>query len=279
MNLKLAVIQMNSKVGDRDGNVEKACKMIDKAGTMKPDIILLPELFNVEYFPQYRDYKYLNYAEKDSEHTISQIKTKAREYGTFIIATIFESDIPGINYDSAIIITPSGKILGKYRKTHPAAVLSLEKIYFRPGSKFPVFTINNWKVGIIICYDHCFPESARLLAAKGAELILMPFATTIYKNVWDASMMTRAWENGVFSAAANKVGREGDWVFSGRSLIVNPFGEIVAKAAEKEEDVIFAKLDHDLICKARKKWPMLRDRRPEIYRSLSECQEDVTEAR
>lgn len=278
MNLRLSVIQMNSKIASRDSNVEKACNMIDEAAKMKPDIILLPELFNVEYFPQYRDHKYLSYAEKDSEYTISQIKVKAREHSIFIAATIFESEIPGINYDSTIIVTPMGEILGKYRKIHPAAVLSLEKIYFRPGSKFPIFKINNWKVGILICYDHCFPESARSLTVKGADLILIPFATTIYKNIWYSSMMTRAWENGIFLAAANKVGREGDWVFNGRSLIANPFGEIVTKASEKEEDIIFAELDHDLICKARKKWPMLRDRRPEIYYSLVKYQEDVTEA-
>ena len=272
MSLRLALIQMQSKANARDENVEKACRYIDDLAVEKPDLIVLPEFFNHEYVFQYRDYGYIDCAEPESGHTITAIREKAREHRATICATIFEEEGPGLYFDTAFFIGPDGEIFGKYRKTHPAAVQSLEKIYFRGGTRFPNVSVKGFRIGVIICYDHCFPETARCAAVNGAEVILGPFAAPRFPT-WDELMITRAWENGVYLAPCNKVGLEGDWVFGGRSLVVDPFGEIVAQASDDGDDTIVAELDRDRIYAARRRWPMLRDRRPEVYGPLTSTDE------
>ena len=128
------------------------------------------------------------------------------------------------------------------------------------------------RVGVIICYDHCFPETARCATVNGAELILGPFAAPRFPT-WDELMITRAWENGVYMAPCNKVGLEGEWIFGGRSLVVDPFGEIVGKASDEEDDTIVVEVSREQVYAARRRWPMLRDRRPEVYGPLTASDE------
>ena len=270
--VKITLIQMNSKPGDRDHNVRKAQERIEEAVRLKPDIIVLPEFFNTEYFAHYRDYKYIQYAERDDGYTLSAIKELAQKYSIHIIATIYEEERPGLYYDTAMVVNPEGKILGKYRKVHPAAVQSLEKLYFRGGSKFQVFTINGWKVGIVICYDYRFPESVRCLALLGAELAIIPFATPTV-DMWPVAMPTRAWDNSLYLAACNKVGREGDWVFPGGSMIVDPRGKIL-KSAGNEEAILSEDLDLTRVHEARRANTTFRDRRPEMYKIISTFEDE-----
>ena len=266
--LRLALIQMQSKADARDENVAKACSYIDEVASEKPDLVVLPEFFNHEYVFQWRDYAHIDRAERADGPAISAVREKAREHSTTICATIFEEDGPGVYYDTAFMIGPDGEIFGKYRKTHPAAVQSLEKIYFRGGTVFPVWEIKGLKVGVVICYDHCFPETARCAAVNGAEVILGPFAAPRFPT-WDQLMITRAWENGVYMAPTNKVGLEGEWIFGGRSLVVDPFGEIVAQASDEADDTVVAEISREQVYAARRRWPMMRDRRPEVYGPLA----------
>jgi predicted amidohydrolase len=270
--LRVAAIQMQSKAEARDENVAKACRYIDDVVSEKPDLIVLPEFFNIEYVFQWRDYAHIDRAERADGPAISAVREKAREHGTTICATIFEEEGPGVYYDSAFMIGPDGEIFGKYRKTHPAAVQSLEKIYFRGGTVFPVWEVNGIKVGVIVCYDHCFPETARATAVNGAEVILGPFAAPRFPT-WDELMVTRAWENGVYMVPTNKVGLEGDWVFGGRSLVVDPFGGIVARASDDADETIVAELSREQVYAARRRWPMMRDRRPEVYGPVASADE------
>src|SRR5512137_324702 len=122
--MRLSLVQMNSKTASRDENVERACAFVDEAAKRRPDLVILPEFFNVEYFPQYRDYRYMDYAEADDGYTQTRMKEKARQHGLHIVSTIFEMARPGLNYDTAMLISPEGEIIGKYRKVHPAAYLS-----------------------------------------------------------------------------------------------------------------------------------------------------------
>ncbi|MFQ5972307.1 MAG: carbon-nitrogen hydrolase family protein [Alphaproteobacteria bacterium] len=272
--MKLSLIQMNGALG-REKNVDKACRLIAEAAVSeKPDLVVLPEFFNMMYAFQYRDYRYIDWAERDDGHTMSRMREKAREHGIHIVATIFEEEAAGVYYDTAMIIDPDGGIIGKYRKVQPAAVRSLEKIYFRYGSYFPVFSIGGWRVGINICYDTAFPESARCTAINGAELIVAPFAAP-ERNCWREMMVTRAFENGLYFAPCNKVGEEGDWVFAGRSMIVDPAGEVVAEADDATEQIISATLDRDAVYQARRARPVFRDRRPELYKPLCMASEDI----
>ena len=180
---------------------------------------------------------------------------------------------PGLYYDTAMLLDPEGAIAGKYRKVHPAALLSLEKIYFRGGSSFPVFQVGEWRIGISTCYDNLFPESCRCLALQGAELIVAPYATPI-DDPWENFLTTRALENGVFFGACNHVGPEGDWRMSGRSLIISPRGKIIVEAGA-EEEIVSADLAREDVAAARRAFPLFRDRRPDAYGSISRPVEEL----
>jgi N-carbamoylputrescine amidase len=266
-DLRLGMIQMNSAVKDRDGNVEKASGLIDQAVAEGAQLVVLPEFFNTEYFAQYWDNSYVDYAEPADGYTITRMQSKAAEHGIHLAATIYEHEAPGLNYDTTFMIDPTGKIIGKYRKVHPAAVRSLETLFYRRGNRFPVWDVRGVKVGVVICYDHVFPETVRSAAVHGAELVIGPFATNGIPG-WDALMTTRAFENGVYMAPCNKVGPEDGWTFTGRSMVVDPFGEIVHRASDTEDEVFVVDIDRARIVEARTRFPFLRDRRPEAYGAL-----------
>jgi N-carbamoylputrescine amidase len=265
--LRLALAQMNSVVADKDANVARAVAVIHDAAEKGADVVVLPEFFNTEYFPQYRDYAYLDYAEALTGPSLSAIAETARERRVWVVATILEREKAGVFYDTAVLFDRDGSPRGKYRKTHPAAVLSLEKIYFRYGSTFPVFEIEGWRAGIMICYDTFFGEVPRTLALRGAELLLVPFAAPKHK-IWRELLMLRAFENGCYIGACNKVGLEGAWVFAGESLIAAPTGDIVDIASATEDGTVIADLDHGLVEASRREYPMFRDRRPDLYGAL-----------
>src|SRR5262252_4674361 len=266
--MRIALIQMNSRSGARDENVGHACELIDEAAGGGAQLIVLPEFFNTEYFPQYRDYRYMDYAEGDDGPTQSRVKERARRHGVHIVSTIFEMARPGLYYDTAMLIDPAGEILGKYRKVHPAALLSLEKIYFRGGSSFPVFRVEEWTMGISICYDNLFPESCRCLALNGAELIVAPYATPL-ADPWENFLSTRALENGVYFAACNHVGREGEWRMSGKSMIISPAGKILVQAGGAGDQIISCEIERDEVVRARRNFPLFRDRRPDAYGDIA----------
>lgn len=272
--LELALIQMNS--GDnRDDNLEKASGYIDEAVAKHgAELVVVPEFFNIPYVFQYRDYAHIDRAERDDGPTITRMAQKAVQHRIHVVATIFEEESAGVYYDTAIVIDPEGRIAGKYRKTHPAAVRSLEKIYFRFGSYFPIVRVGDFKVGINICYDTFFPESARCAAVNGAELILVPFAAPA-EGAWREVMVTRAFENGVFFAPCNKVDKEGDWIFGGRSMIVEPGGRVAAEANSQGDQIIAATLDRAKVFEARRIKPMFRDRRPDLYAPICTPTEDI----
>jgi len=287
--MKLSLIQMNAGQ-EKEANVERACQFIDKAAKGKPDLIVLPEFFNTVYFGQYRDYRYVAWAERDDGYTMTRVKEKAVQHGVYLIATIFEEEAPGVYFDTAMVIDPQGQIMGKYRKTHPAAYRSLEKIYFRYGTKYPVFPIHDWRVGMVICYDLFFPESARCLAVNGAELIVAPFCEPVlflteastniptlsgekaidkasWLDLWRVRMRMRAIENVTYLAACNHAGREDQVVYAGGSCIVDPKGNIITEAGE-DEKIITTELDRPLFVRARQNTPFLRDRRPDLYKPI-----------
>ena len=272
--MRIALIQMNSRTAARDENVGRACDFISQAARDKADIVVLPEFYNNEYFPQYRDYRYMDYAEAEDGYTQTRMKEEARRHGIHIVSTIFEMARPGLYYDTAMLIDPAGEIIGKYRKVHPAALLSLEKIYFRGGSSFPVFRVGEWTLGFSICYDNLFPESCRCLALNGAELIIAPYATPV-SDPWENFLTTRALENGVFLAACNHVGREGEWQMSGKSMVIDPLGKIVAKASDCAEEIIVAEIEREQVVEARRRFPLFRDRRPDAYGAISHITEDL----
>ncbi len=272
--MRLTLIQMNSRTAARDENVERACTFIDHAAETGSDLVVLPEFFNNEYFPQYRDSRYMDYAETEDGYTQSRIRERARRHGIYLLSTIFEMARPGLYYDTAMLIGRDGAIEGKYRKVHPAALLSLEKIYFRGGSSFPVFRMDEWTMGISTCYDNLFPESCRCLALNGAELIVAPYATPL-GDPWENFLSTRALENGVYFAACNHVGLEGEWNMSGKSMVIGPRGKIIQQASGADEEVFTVEIDRAEVIDARKRFPLFRDRRPDAYTAITSPSESL----
>jgi len=273
--MKVAVVQMNS-TPDVPANVAKACGWIDRAAAeYDAELVVLPEFFNTIYFAQYRDARHYALAEVESGPTMTEIRECARRNGTNVIATIYEAAGPGLYFDTAMHIDGAGEIRFKYRKVHPSAVLSLEKIYFRYGTRFATFRLGEWRTGIGICYDMAFPETARSLMVNGAELLVTPYATSRIA-MFQEMLRTRAFENGCFLAAANKVGRDGDWVFGGGSLIVDPTGVILAAADTSTEMIVAADITHEAVVAARIRFPTRRDRRPDLYRSLVAEVDEIT---
>ena len=272
--MRVALAQMNSITENIPANVNRAIDLIVEAADHDSDIVLLPEFFNMEYFAQYRDYKYLNYAEPLHGYTIERISKAAKQANVWVVATIFEQQRPGFLYDTAVLIDRMGEIHGVYRKAHPAAVYGLEKIYFRYGSHFRVFDIEGWPTGIMICWDAYFPEVARILALRGAEIILTPFASP-KPHIWRELIQMRAFENGCYLAACNKVGPEGDWTFYGRSMVADPAGEIIAEVKENNNEVIYADLHKERVTEWRRRFPVFRDRRPDLYEAIILPTEDL----
>ena len=265
---------MNSHANGCQDNVERAVAFIARAAADNAELVVLPEFFNHEYFPQYRDYKYMDYAEPDDGYTQTRMKQAARDHGIWLISTIFEMERPGLYYDTAMLINPDGKIAGKYRKVHPAALLSLEKIYFRGGSSFPVFRVGAWTIGISTCYDNLFPESCRCLALRGAEAIIAPYATPV-DDPWENFLTTRALENGVYFAACNHVGQEGEWRMSGKSMIISPAGKVLIQAGGADDEIISCDIEREAVVRARRNFPLFRDRRPEVYKDIAANTEDL----
>ena len=294
--MKLSLVQMNATEDVAD-NVNRACSWIDEAASQGADLVLLPEFFNNFYFFQYRDYDYVRLAERDDGYSMTRVRDRARQHGIHVIATLYEEEMPGLYYDTAVLIAPDGSISGKYRKTHPGCYRSLEGIYFRAGTQFPVFDVVGWKVGIVICYDTLFPETTRCSILNGAELICIPFCASsvilspqasslpsrtgeetrddeYWMRWWTTLMSQRALDNIAYLAPCNHVGVEGDVSFLGGSCVVDPGGRIQAMA--EGEGVITAELDRELFMDRRRVTPFLRDRRPHIYGPI--CRETDSRA-
>lgn len=265
--MRIACVQMRS-TDDLNDNVAKACRYIEQASGAGAALVVLPEFFNTIFFAQYQDPAYHALAEPDDGPTISAIQDAARRHGVAVVATIYEKVEAGLYFDTAMHITAAGDIVFKYRKVHPAGVLSLEKLYFRYGTRFDTYTCNAWRVGIGICYDMGFPETARCLTMNGAELLIAPYATSRI-NMFQDVLRTRAFENGCYLAAANKVGREGGWHMGGGSLIAAPDGTVLASADTSDDALLIADIDRAAVEQARIAYPARRDRRPDLYGSLT----------
>jgi N-carbamoylputrescine amidase len=265
-SVRVAAVQMSMKLVDKKANLEKGLIMAEEAVTKGAKMILLPELFTTEYFAWWRDVKYFDYAESIPGPTTDTISELARRLAVYIVAPFYEQEGPGMYYNSAVLISPQGEIVGRQRKMHIPAVKSLEKIYFQPAEpNFPVFQTEYGKVAICICYDRLFPEVCRALALNGAELIFCPIAGTIFPKV--STLDTRALENVLFIVAANRVGEEEGHRYTGGSMIVDPEGQIIVQGGDKEE-IVITDIDLDEVGKARNLFPYFRDRRPELYSRL-----------
>jgi N-carbamoylputrescine amidase len=172
-----------------------------------------------------------------------------------------------------VVIDANGHLLGMYRKNHiPDLPNYQEKYYFRPGNLgFPVFKTRYATLGVQTCWDNFFPEGARTLALKGAELLICPTACSTGTGApkWDRAIAAHAVYNSLYAFRVNRIGAEGPMSFYGRSFCVDPHGDFVTEPAGAIEGVVLADLDLDRIGLVRSDWTFLKDRRPEIYGELT----------
>ena len=271
-------------------NIEKAGELTRKAAEKGAKIILLSELFERKYFCQERRYDYYEYATEILDNpAVKYFNDLCRELSVVMPISIYEKDENEL-YNSVVMIDADGKLLGVYRKTHiPDDHYYQEKFYFTPGDTgFKVFETRYGRVGVGICWDQWFPETARCLALKGADIILYPTAigSEPILNVdssghWMRTMQGHSAANIIPVAAANRIGSEyvepsgenggqkSSLRFYGTSFLTDETGECIAKASRDAEEIIYAEYDFDEIRRNRLSWGLFRDRRPECYKDIT----------
>jgi N-carbamoylputrescine amidase len=275
--VRAALIQANANMEKKEA-IDKHVEMIADAARQGAQIVGLQEIFFGPYFCAEQDPKWYATAEPDDGPTVTLMREVAKSHGIVLVVPWFEEAQPGVYYNTACVIERDGTVLGKYRKTHIPQVgpCFWEKFYFKPGNLgYPVFQTSVGKVGLIICYDRHFPEVARELGLKGAELVFNPSATvaSLSKYLWELEQPAHAVANGFFVAASNRVGVESPLnpaTFYGSSYFCSPRGKILAQASATDDEVLVCDLDLDEIREVRDTWQFLRDRRPETYGELAQ---------
>lgn len=278
--VKVSAIQMQMSV-DIEANITKADKLVREAAHNGAKIILLPELFSSLYFCKDMDEKYFALASELKGNTlIERFGTIAKELGVVLLVSYFEKSDKEY-FNSLVVVDADGKIMDNYRKTHiPCGPGYEEKFYFKPGdSGFKVYDTTHGKIGIGICWDQWFCETARALSLMGAEIIFYPTAigsepeiSVDSKDHWQRVQMGHAATNTVPVVVSNRIGEEvGEsctLTFYGSSFITDYTGEKIAEASRDKEEIIYAEFDLEEIAKQREYWGLLRDRQPTTYEVL-----------
>jgi len=284
---KIAVVQLN--LNDvAENNLKKCLSWVREAAKMGAEVISLPELYSSHYFCQSEDVDNFALAEPLYSTSFIAFSKLAKELGVVIIVPFFEKRMAGIYHNSAYIIDTDGSEAGLYRKMHiPDDPHFYEKFYFTPGDLgFKAFPTNKGKIGTLICWDQWFPEAARLTALHGAEVLFYPTAIGWHPlekeqygenqhGAWMNVMKGHAVANGVYVAAANRIGLEqylpntSGIEFWGSSFIAGPQGEILAQASHDKEEILIAEVDLDLQENVRQNWPFLRDRRIDAFEDIT----------
>lgn len=285
--VKVACIQMQCSA-DRMQNIEKAENAVRNAAQSGANVVLLPELFERPYFCQERRYDYYDYAERTEENlAVRHLQKLSRELNIALPVSFYEKD--GNVFYNSVAMLDGGKLLGVYRKTHiPDDHYYQEKFYFTPGNTgFKVFATQFGNVGVGICWDQWFPETARCFALNGADIILYPTAigsepilSVDSSEHWQRVMQGHAAANILPVAAANRIGTErvspcaenGEQTsmlsFYGSSFMTDETGKIMSCASRGEEQILYAEYDFAAISRMRREWGLFRDRRPETYGSI-----------
>ena len=269
--MKLAGIQI-ACVEDKEKNLEKAIKFAEIATEKGGQIICFQELFTTHWFPKEMEKRHFSLAEKIDGPAVTRMQGLARANEVVLVCPIFEEGEDHRYYNSAVVIDAGGELLGRYRKIHvPQIPLWEEKYYFAPGNfGFPVFKTKFAVIGIQICWDNFFPEGARILALKGAQIIFSPTAAAFAsQKKWETVISSNAISNGTYFLRVNRVGSEEKQDFYGRSFCVSPEGELLDKPTGMREGIILTDIDLRKNEMARKEWPFFKDRRPDTYRELA----------
>lgn len=289
-NVTVAAVQMKcSKSVEK--NIAHAEELVRQAAAKGAEIVLLPELFERPYFCQERRYEYYEYAQTAEENpAVRHFSRVAAELGIVIPVSFYEKEVNN-TYNSVAVLDADGKNLGIYRKTHiPDDHYYQEKFYFTPGDTgFKVFDTRFGTIGVGICWDQWFPETARCMALEGAELLFYPTAIGSEPILacdsmphWRRCMQGHAAMNLMPVIAANRIGREevkpcvenggqeSSLIFYGSSFITDETGELLQTASRDQEEILTETFDLDELAAKRLEWGLFRDRRPKCYGKITE---------
>lgn len=283
-SLTIAAAQ-TGPVADGDfATIEAAAHaMLDEAGHLGVQLLTFPELFLTPFFANRLVEDFDRWFLAADAPLLRRLRDKAAGHRIALVLPFGEKASDGY-YNSALVCDAQGRELGRYRKTHipayfptegPGGTGSFEKFYFTPGASLPVFAVAGTTIGIQICNDRLYPEASRALAMAGAEMLVMPIAYSTYADpaqrtsIWEVPLRGRAYENGAWVLACNRVGVEEPRHHLGRSMVVDPRGMVLAEAGTQEPQLLTVQVDLDAVGSARKKFPWWRDRRPDLYGPLA----------
>ncbi len=275
--MKVAALQLPLG-GEIDANITAVEALVREAAHHGARIILPPELFEGIYFCQTQEERFFAHAKPVGEHAaVRAMQVLAKELEVYIPCSFFEQDGQHY-YNSLAMIDDAGDVMGVYRKSHiPDGPGYTEKFYFRPGNTgFKVWDTKYGKVGVGICWDQWYPETARAMMLMGADILMFPTAIgdepaaeeLDTSRLWQRAMIGHAVSNVVPVVASNRIGTEGAATFYGHSFITNERGDFVGEFGAEETGVLVAEFDLDLVRKHRATFGFFRDRRPELYGRL-----------
>ncbi len=280
--IQLGIVQMTCTPSKQE-NVARALARIAEAAERGAQLVCLQELFHGPYPCQSEDHARFAEAEPIPGPTSRALAQAARQHGVVVVGSLFERRAAGLYHNTAVVWDADGSTTGIYRKMHiPDDPLYYEKFYFTPGDLgFRRFATRVARIGVCVCWDQWFPEAARLTALTGAALLFYPTAIGWLPDekatcgpsqhaAWETMLRSHAIANGVFVGAPNRVGCEGQLEFWGASVVIDPYGNVLARAAHDREEVLVVPCDLSLVESARTHWPFLRDRRIDAYAGLNQ---------
>uniref|UniRef100_UPI003FEFA1D8 carbon-nitrogen hydrolase n=1 Tax=Prevotella sp. TaxID=59823 RepID=UPI003FEFA1D8 len=286
--LKIGFLQQHN-TADVRGNILRLAEGVADLARRGAELIVLQELHNSLYFCQVEDVNNFDLAEPIPGPSTQIFGELARQYGVVIVTSLFERRAPGLYHNTAVVIERDGTIAGMYRKMHiPDDPAYYEKFYFTPGDLgFKPIDTSVGRLGVMVCWDQWYPEAARLMALRGAELLIYPTAIGYalsdepdeqqrQRRAWQTVQRGHAVANGLPVVTVNRVGFEpdpsgqtGGIQFWGTSFVAGPQGELFYEASEDEEESIIVSIDMEHSEQVRRWWPFLRDRRIDDYAEIT----------
>ena len=278
--LKIGFLQQHNTADTKD-NIQRLADGIADLAKRGAELIVLQELHNTLYFCQTECVDNFDMAEPIPGPSTEIYGELAKRYGVVIVTSLFERRAAGLYHNTAVVIERDGTIAGKYRKMHiPDDPGYYEKFYFTPGDLgFHPIQTSVGRLGVLVCWDQWYPEAARLMALRGAEILIYPTAIGYdpadtpeeqqrQRRAWQTVMRGHAVANGLPVVAVNRVGDEDGVPFWGTSFVCGPQGEVIYEASEDEEESIIVEMDMKRSEQVRRWWPFLRDRRIDQYTDI-----------
>ncbi|EAM0815630.1 carbon-nitrogen hydrolase, partial [Campylobacter coli] len=284
--MKIALIQQKFH-STKEKTIEKTCEFIEQAAKQGAELVCLGELHQSEYFCQSENVDFFDLA-NDYEKDVQFWSSVVKKHGVVLLTSLFEKRSAGLYHNTAVVFEKDGSIAGKYRKMHiPDDPCFYEKFYFTPGDLgFEPINTSLGKLGVLVCWDQWYPEAARLMALKGAQILIYPTAIGWFDKdekeekqrqlgAWLGVQKGHAIANGLYTIAVNRVGFEEDKSgveegirFWGNSFVFGPQGEEICILDSENECIKLVDIDLQRSENVRRWWPFLRDRRIEYFGDL-----------